>query len=289
MNEQLVKWLFETKAIRVCPADEPFWYTSGKIGPYYVNTHFLYGSEEKANALLALIDMLKSDKMGCTAAIEEAVLENERTDAIFRGTIDAMADCVAQNLPMDEISCISGGERRDWFFSLPLARRLNLPHVTIFKDMDAVWYDNGASGPVPALNGRKVLHVADLITSASSYERAWVPAIRSMGGEMAWSLVAVDRLQGGEETLTRLGVRSLALTEVAEEAFVLACDAGLIDVGQLEMIRGYISEPDKSMESFLRAHPEFLRKALAGGAKSAERAQLLLSQNHYGAGDWFKG
>ena len=48
-NEKLIKWLFETNAFRVCPENEPFWYTSGTIGPYYINTHFLYGSEEKGN------------------------------------------------------------------------------------------------------------------------------------------------------------------------------------------------------------------------------------------------
>lgn len=287
MNEQLVKALFETRALRVCPADDPFWYTSGKIGPYYVNTHFLYGSESKANALLALIDSAKADKAGCTAVIEAAVRANEREDVIFRGTIDAMEASIRASVPLEEVAYVSGGERRDWFFSLPVAARLGLPHITIFKDMDAVLHRDGVSGPVPDLGGAKVLHVADLITSASSYERAWVPAIRAMGGEMKWSLVAVDRLQGGQETLERLGVESLALTEVAVEAFALARQAGLIDDAQLQMVRDYAADPDATMEAFLRAHPEFLTRALEGGAKSAERARLLLDQNFYGAGDWY--
>ncbi len=40
IKEKLIEGLFETDAIKVCPAGKPFWYTSGKIGPYYVNTHF---------------------------------------------------------------------------------------------------------------------------------------------------------------------------------------------------------------------------------------------------------
>ena len=59
MNKLLIDYLFKTNAIRVCPKDKPFWYTSGRIGPYYVNTHFLFGSETKANAFLADIDRLK--------------------------------------------------------------------------------------------------------------------------------------------------------------------------------------------------------------------------------------
>jgi hypothetical protein len=65
INEKLVNWLFETNAVRVCPQDRPFWYTSGTIGPYYINTHFLYGSEEKANSLLKLIDSEKANVFTC--------------------------------------------------------------------------------------------------------------------------------------------------------------------------------------------------------------------------------
>ena len=32
----LVSYLFKTNALRVSPADKPFWYTSGKFGPFYI-------------------------------------------------------------------------------------------------------------------------------------------------------------------------------------------------------------------------------------------------------------
>ena len=51
----LVSYLFETNAVKVCPDNKPFWYTSGKIGPYFINTHFLYGNEEDSKELLNLI------------------------------------------------------------------------------------------------------------------------------------------------------------------------------------------------------------------------------------------
>lgn len=281
MNEQLVRWLFETKAVRVCPANQPFWYTSGKIGPYYVNTHFLYGSEEKANALLEMIDAAKEDRLSCSGLLEAAVMKNYHDDKIFRGTIDAMFDEITAHLPLDEISYISGGERRDWFFSLPIAKKLNLPHITIFKDMGAMLYHNGVSTPVPHLNGKKVLHIADLITTASSYVRAWVPAIREMGGEMAWSLVAVDRLQGGEEALRLQNVSSYALTTVGADTFKMAAEIGYVDAAQLSMVLDYINNDDESMTLFLRQHPDFLKNALNGNKKDAERARLCISENFY--------
>ena len=38
--KDLMSLLFETHAFKVAEANNPFWYTSGKIGPYFVNTHF---------------------------------------------------------------------------------------------------------------------------------------------------------------------------------------------------------------------------------------------------------
>ena len=58
----IMSYLFETKAIKFCEENKPFWYTSGKIGPYFINTHFVYGSEEDAAHLLAFIDECLSDK-----------------------------------------------------------------------------------------------------------------------------------------------------------------------------------------------------------------------------------
>lgn len=54
MNE-VVSYLFKTNAIRFCEENEPFWYTSGKIGLYFINTHFVYGNEEDAVKLLSYI------------------------------------------------------------------------------------------------------------------------------------------------------------------------------------------------------------------------------------------
>ena len=56
MHNPVVSWLFETDAVRVCPEGQPFWYTSGKLGPFYINTQFLFGSEQAANELLAVIE-----------------------------------------------------------------------------------------------------------------------------------------------------------------------------------------------------------------------------------------
>ena len=54
--KSIADYLFETNAVRVSDPEKPFWYASGTLGPFYVNTHFLLESEQKANELLALIE-----------------------------------------------------------------------------------------------------------------------------------------------------------------------------------------------------------------------------------------
>ena len=77
---------------------------------------------------------------------------------------------------------------------MPVSKILK-PHVTIYKDLDTVITDEGNTEYLKNLNGGKVLHIADLITEASSYERAWIPAIKEKGGQILWSVVVVDRMQ----------------------------------------------------------------------------------------------
>ena len=295
MHEAVSKWLFETSAIRVCPPNNPFWYTSGRIGPFYVNTHFLYGSEAKATAMLKHIDGLLSNPLTCSAEMEALVLKNLAVDPVFSGVIEALAQKVLAQIDPGEIDGISGGERRDWFFSLALANRLGKPHLTLFKDMSAMLYLGsgvppqegmpapGTSMHVDQLSGMRFLHVADLITTASSYERAWVPAIRRLGAEMPWSLVVVDRLQGGGEVLAKLGVQSLALTEVRLELFEMAVEAGVLDKDSLPMLQAYMLDPEGAMRAFVAGHPEFMEQALAGDEKTASRARLCVESGFYSA------
>jgi len=288
MNNSLIDGLFQTNAIRVCPKDKPFWYTSGKIGPYYVNTHFLFGSEMKANAFLADIDRLISDKFSCSGEIHRITRENYKTDEIYKRTIDALVNYIKEHIDTDEIDLISGGERRDWFFSFMVADILDKPHITLFKDLSAVVYKDGKSEAAENYNGEKVLHIADLITTASSYERAWVPAVNNLGAVMKWSLVVVDRLQGGEKVLAGLGVESHALAAIDPQVFMKAKESGYIDESQLKLVLDYMKDPENSMREFLENNPDFLSKALSGDEKTAQRARLLIENDFYKVSTFIK-
>ena len=280
----LISYLFETNAIRFCEANKPFWYTSGKIGPYFINTHFVYGSEKEAIELLAFIDECLADKLSLPGKVFEKVLKQYQTNEIYKNVIDTMKSYIEENIDITEIDYISGGERRDWFFSNIIAHLLNKPHLSIYKDLSVVASDSNfeTSESITSLNGKKVLHIADLITVASSYIRAWIPAIKNLGSQICWSCVVVDRMQGGKDKIEAEGVESLSLVQVDKNLFKNALDLNIINESQLVMLDGFFENPDDTMKQFLIDHPEFLENSLKADEKTRKRAKLLVDSNLYG-------
>lgn len=279
----IISYLFQTDAIKFCKENEPFWYTSGKIGPYFINTHFIYGNETDAKELLSYIDAQLVDKMALPGNVFKKVLAQYQSNTIYKDVIDTMITLIQQKINIDEIDYISGGERRDWFFSNIIAHLLNKPHISIYKDLTAVVSDSHfeTSTPLEAIEGKKVLHVADLMNVASSYLRAWIPAIETMGGTMCWSCVVVDRMQGGTEKVKEKNVVPLSLVQVDKSLFTKAVEMNVINPTQQEMLNNFFENPDETMRQFLRNHPEFLENSLKADDKTAKRAKLLIDGNLY--------
>ncbi len=279
----LVSYLFETNALRICPDNKPFWYTSGKIGPYYINTHFLYGSEQDAVDLLKFIDSEKENKDTLPKKVFDKTLSHYNDNEIYKNVINEMVEFIKENIDVNEIDYISGGERRDWFFSNIIANKLSKPHITIYKDLSMVVTDSNFEEIInrSELEGAKVLHIADLITEASSYLRAWIPAIKSLGAQIVWSTVVVDRMQGGKEKLENENVKSLSMINIDEKLFEKALSMNIINNVQFEMLKNFYENPDETMRKFLITHPEFLENALASDEKTAARAKLCIDSNLY--------
>ena len=280
----LIQYLFDTNAIRFCEENKPFWYTSGKIGPYFINTHFVYGNEKDATELLSFIDECLSDKLTLPQKVFEKVLEQYNSNEIYKNVIDSMITYIKDNIDVSEIDYVSGGERRDWFFSNMIAYLLNKPHLSIYKDLSVVSSDSNfkLSESISLLENKKILHVADLITVASSYIRAWLPAIRTLGSDICWSCVVVDRMQGGKDKIEAEGVKSLSLVQVDKNLFRIALDLNIVNSSQVAMLDAFFENPDESMKQFLITHPEFLQNSLSSDEKTKKRAQLLVDNNLYG-------
>ena len=282
MNE-VVSYLFKTNAIRFCEENKPFWYTSGKIGPYFINTHFVYGNEEDAVKLLSYIDEALANHETLPKKVFEKVFKQYQENEIYKNVIDIMKKYIEENININSIDYISGGERRDWFFSNMLAYLFKKPHISIYKDLSAVISDSNfeETKKVENIEGKKVLHIADLITVASSYIRAWIPAIENLGAKMVASCVVVDRMQGGKEKIEEKGVKSLSLVHVDKSLFKEALNLNVINENQEKMLEGFFENPDETMRKFLIEHPEFIENALNSDEKTKKRAKLLVEQDLY--------
>ena len=256
-----------------------------KIGRYFINTHFVYGDEKSAVQLLEFINQNLSDKQTLPKKIFDKVLKQYNENKIYKDVINTMKNYIEENIDVTKIDYISGGERRDWFFSNMIAYLLKKPHISIFKDLNTVVSDYNFENSITSktdLEGKNVLHIADLITVASSYIRAWIPAIQNLGASIKWSCSVVDRMQGGKDKLKANNIESFSLVNVDESLFKKALELKIINENQFKMLNDFFKNPDETMKNFLIAHPEFLENALNSDEKTRSRAKLLVDGNLYG-------
>ena len=279
MSFDLPQALLETQALRIASEGNVFWYTSGTVGPYYINTENLYGGPEAAAELLAFIDAEKENPR-FAFQLRERVLRQYEQNAIYRSVVDALVER-SRNALESDIDAVSGGERRDWFFSLAVAECMNKPNLLIFKNRDKLLFD-GQEVTDSGVDGLRTLHVADLVTEASSYFRDWIPLVGAGGGRIVYSANVVDRGQGGIEALCEAGVPSSALLRVDETLFAGLVEVGHIGTAQAELLTAYYRDPHAAMRTFLVGHPQFLQDALqAADERTRQRAQRLVDEDIY--------
>ena len=125
MNNPILEALFATHAIRVCDPDHPFWYTSGSLGPFYINTHYLYNNEEDAVRFLLIIEeAAMADRIEFPNFLLQDLLRQYKESSTFR----LVTDQIVEKARTIDFDFISGGERRDFFFSIPVSyTHLTLP------------------------------------------------------------------------------------------------------------------------------------------------------------------
>ena len=275
MEDKIIESLFATDAIRVAPENQPFWYTSGRLGPFFINTHFLLENEAAAGEVLKRIEKaIAASKLTAPEEIFDMMLAYYNKGGTFKMVSDKLAE-EASKLDFDYIS---GGERRDYFFSMMPAYLLGKPHLTIFKDLSSVITDSDFNPVDYDLKGKKALHIADLITEASSYERAWIPAIKNLGALITDTVAVVDRKQNGKAVLASLGVNMETLTAVDKDLFDEALSNGSINEAQYDLVLQFLKDPDKYMKDFIASHPSFIDEQIALGGKAKERAELAVSK-----------
>lgn len=287
--------IFAEKALEPAPEGEVFWYTSGMFGPFYINTHFLAGGATKAKAILQGLDGLEgTDKDGqkdILAAFMEAIRALYHEDEVYRLVIHCLAQEALAQKKQADYTLISGGARRDYFFSFLVGVLLDLPQLFILKDQSVLLWHREAWLPMADLEGMvhqegvqgpvQALHVADLITQASSFFRAWIPALKDQGIEMKQALAVVDRHQGGLDKLAEAGVDAKVLLQVNQAFFDQAVAGGQMSAGQAALSLTFLEDPVAYERDFLRLHPSYLKEAKERDAKTKERVERFLQD--YGA------
>ncbi len=279
--KSIADYLFETNAVRVSDPEKPFWYASGTLGQFYVNTHFLLESEQKANELLAMIEEAASaDRTDFLTTILPFVKKQYETSESYKAVIDLIVS-KAKELDFD---VISGGERRDYFFSLMPAYLLGKPHLSIFKDGKTYYSENVEEKAVEAaagdLSGKVSLHIADLITEASSYTNAWIPSIRGTGAVINDTIAVIDRLQGGQANLMKEGVNMYTFAKIELSLFDEGVKKGILTMAQRDMVAHFMENPIDYMKVFLTAHPTFIDEQIALGGKPMQRADMAISRGY---------
>ena len=261
----LFGFLFKTNAVNICPENSPFWYTSGKIGPYYINAEFLYGSKQDSENLLNCINAEKNNELELPKKVFEKVQKQYDENEIYKHVINEMKSKIEDNIDINEIDYISGGER------------------TIYKNLNAVVsdYNFEDTKTIEKIEGKRVLHIVDMINTSSSYTRAWIPVIEKLGAKIKWSMSCVDRMQGGAKVLEDNGIKCMSIVQVDKNLFDKALELKVINEEQYNMVNEYIKNPDETMRKFLIAHPEFLKNALSSDEKTVGRAKMCIEQNLY--------
>ncbi|MHB1452576.1 MAG: orotate phosphoribosyltransferase [Saccharofermentanales bacterium] len=284
-NNDIIRFLVQTDSLEVCPAGKPFFYTSGKLGPYYINTHYLYGSKQEAEYFLSFMENNMHDTARLPARLMEESMKQYHSNSIFRSVIDMIAAKAAEL----DFDFISGGERRDFFFSIPVAYLLDKPHLSIFKNGSTVYstdsFRKASTSDDFNIIGSECLHIADLVTEASSYTRAWLPAINGLGAQMKHSISVIDRKQGGGEVLAANHVTFSALADITEDLFAKAANNGYISREQLALVQSFMNDPARFMLDFFSENPLFLDQQISLGGKAEERALRCIENQYHLPGD----
>lgn len=205
--------------------DEPVILASGEVlGIYYINS-------EK---LLQDGGTWKEFGNDSNAMIQHAInITNKNPE--LKEVIDILAEKVNSLFPKTGSCAISGGQRRDWLFSGPVAAKLDMDHISIYKDgkieilppNDPGYQPNNLQNKIITdLSGRTIIHIPDMLTAASSCyriekgskkEKGWIPEIRKRNGITTNLVSVVSRLQGGEQNLAEIGVNAESLVAIGPD------------------------------------------------------------------------
>ncbi|MCI0184236.1 hypothetical protein [Sulfoacidibacillus ferrooxidans] len=254
IQDRLLERLIQTGAIRVRKNenDMAFWYTSCIPGPYYINVEKIIGPHIASHLLPQITKILSSQMNNREKAmsISHMIIDQLNHDMNYLETISLLTEFYQSKTSLLP-QAISGGERRDWFFSVPFAEIMGIPHLFLLKNGDYWCLDNNDHLTNQNWNDMNILHVSDIINTATSYTRYWLPTLKNVGVSLQETLTVVIRGLPGRQKLEQNGVRITTPLDLDEAVFVEACKKNLISQFTLSDILLYMESPRLWTHNFL--------------------------------------
>lgn len=274
-QEELLKRVLDTKALSIWNREKGpvFWYTIGVPGPFFLNTEYLLGKEFSTELVAKITSILEQSPVSATRAeqIRKTVMDAYNGSQVFKDLIETMIAKTDETLAPDSYTVVSGGERRDWLFSIPFAEEKKLRHIYIFKDKST--YCDSPLGP-----DEKALHVADLINNAASYVEKWLPALEQAKIAIDTTLCVDTRGNVGITKLKERKINILALFHLDLPFFEKLKTIGLVDQATYdELALFYETEPGWA-EKYLIGR-EDLFKVEKDNTKTIERTKSFFTKD----------
>jgi len=168
---------------------------------------------------------------------------------------------------------ISGGESRDWIFSLPVSFLLGKPHCSIYKDNRMIGSD---------LMDKTVVHISDLNNEGSSLMEKWLPLIERIGGKIKKIFFYVDRCEKGIQILENAGIKSSALVNLDKEAYEYLLKIRLINNEDIGSLLERLEDSEAWARRMLRSENgiERIVELLNGDNKEREGALKVINKGY---------
>lgn len=271
----LLKLIHDTKAVSIWNhAKGPvFWYAANVPGPFYVNTEMVIGAALSERLLREITAIIAGtvDVEARAKQLNQLIMDAYKTNPSWQKLIATMIDRARAEFPAASYTIVSGGERRDWLFSIPFAHDIALPHLFLFKNK-AMY----CAAPIKA--GQNVLHVSDLINNAASYFEAWKPALEELKLGCAGNLCVNVRGENGLRRLREAGQKTVALLTIDIDYFRRLHAADMISRETFEEIAVFFASAQDWAAKYLIDKPE-LFDVTGCDAKSFERLRFFVSHD----------
>lgn len=276
-DSAMLKLIHETKAVSIWnrKTGPVFWYAAGVPGPFYVNTELVIGPALSANLLEKITSIIASttDLAERAKQLNQLILAAYEGSPQYKEVIAAMVSKAKQNFSADSYSFVSGGERRDWLFSIPFAQEIGLKHVLLFKDA-RIYCEASVK------QGESGLHVADLINNAASYFDVWLPALQKAGLRCIGTVCVNSRGTHGVKRLEENGFKTVTLNGIDLDFFQQSMKGGLIDQSTLDEIALYFKSPQEWASTYL------LKDVKLFDIKNLDKKSLERLQNFFDQDPW---